>query len=289
MNNATLTPTKSTCSGGPDDRLGGVRLGFAAEPVVDLQNLEAAPFYSECLARMARADGVLITASEFIGNLEAQGKISVLDIAILDLVLDALAADRQLYLGCNISPQTLANKAVWSDLIQRIALRPAQASQLTLEITESAPLNDIPDASVRLREARSLGCRLAVDDFGAGFATSSNLRGLHVQWDLIKIDRSCFGNLRKRSSTSDGLRAMVGLAASFAPVVVVEGIETRRHLAAARDAGAHYGQGWMFEGAVPERWMMPDGVGDAELTAELTAVGRKLPPIGDRRAAGFLS
>lgn len=278
MNVLSMEPNKNPCSRRPDDSRGDIRLGFVAETIVDLLHLDAAPLYSECLARMTVAESVLLTASDFVGDLEAQGVIGLLDAAIVDLVLDALADDLHIRLGCNISPRTLADRAAWNNLVRRIGARSALAARLTLEVTESAPLDDIPEAAARLREARALGCRLAVDDFGAGFATSAYLRGLDIQWDLVKIDRACFGDMRKTPSKRDGLRSLVGLAACFAPVVVVEGIETRQHLAAARDAGAHYGQGWIFDGAVRERWTAPGVVAGAQLAGAMMAGGATLRP-----------
>jgi hypothetical protein len=50
-------------------------------------------------------------------------------------------------------------------------------------------------------------------------------------------------------------------------LVVVEGVETHEHLLAALAAGAQYGQGWLFEGAVPERWTLPDAMIGSALTA----------------------
>ncbi len=271
-----------TRSGGPGDGLDAnppaIRLGFCAEPIVDLVHFDATALYSECLARMMVAESVLLKASDFVGDLEARGDIGLLDAAMVDLVLDVLADEPYTHLGCNVSPKTLADANAWRWLLYRIESRAWLASRLTLEITESSPLNEIAGAAERLGEAKRLGCRLAIDDFGAGFAAPAYLLGIEVAWDMIKIDRHCFGDLRKTPSARDGLHALVGRAACFAPIVVVEGIETKEHLAAARAAGARFGQGRMFDGPVCDRWNVPDEATGARLTAALLTHGAVLRP-----------
>lgn len=235
-----------------------IRLGFAAEPIIDLIHFNSGVLYHECLARLLVAEDRLVKGGEFIDELERNGAVGLLDVAMLGLVLDALENDPCAQFGCNISPRTLADRLAWDDFVRRIADRPSLAPRLTLEITESAPLDEIAEAPARLRALRSLGCRLALDDFGAGFATGERLRRVGFDWDVVKLDRSCLGDLRKTPSARGGLRSLLALAACHAPVVVVEGIETKEHLAVAREAGARLGQGWLFRGTEPGRWTIPD-------------------------------
>lgn len=242
-------------SAGRADRPAAIRLGFRAEPVVDLLHPGSPELYDECLARIMIDERMSLTGGDFVEDLEAGGDIGLLDAAVVDLVLDALADDPHVRLACNVSPRTLADADGWSWLLRRIGARAWLAGRLTLEITESLPLDEIPDAAMRLGGARNLGCRLAIDDFGAGYAVPARLRGVDIAWDVVKIDRGCF---RDPPRGGEGLRALVLAAEAFAPVVVVEGIETRRHLAAAREAGARYGQGWLFEARAPQRWTVPD-------------------------------
>ena len=266
-------PMTSICGGGPDDGQVAIRFGFAAEPVVDLHHLDGTALYSECLMRVMVAESVMLRGGDLIGALEGGGETGLLDAAIVDLVLDGLAEDPHARLGCNVSPCTLADPSQWAWFMQCIGERRWLASRLTLEITESCPLGEIAGAAERLREAKRLGCRLAIDDFGTGFATPAFLYGVDIDWDIVKIDRSCFGDLGKTPSDHDGLLYLIQLAKSFAPVVVVEGIETQEHLTLARKAGARFGQGWMFDGPVCDRWSVPDKDVSLALAAAMTARG----------------
>lgn len=272
------SPTTSPRLGETGDGPAALCLGFAAEPVVDLAHDDAPLLYSECLARMRVAENVLLTPGDFLGDLEARGGIALLDAAMVELVMGALADDPHVRLGCNVSPRTLADADGWSRLMQRIGERAWLASRLTLEITESFPLDEIHGAAGRLAEAKRLGCRLAIDDFGAGFATTAHLYGVDVEWDIVKIDRSCFGDLRKTPTGREGLRTLVQLAKCLAPVVVVEGIETPEHLALARVSGARFGQGWMFDRPARQRWCVPADETGQRLAGAMMAHGAVLRP-----------
>ncbi|ACL62635.1 EAL domain-containing protein [Methylobacterium nodulans] len=266
--------------GGPDAGSAAIRLGFAAEPIVDLAVCGAPPLYSECLVRMMVAESVLLRGAEIVEDIEAAGSIGLLDAAVVDLVLDALAEESHVILGCNISPRTLADADAWAWVMRRIEVRSWLASRLVLEITESCLLNELDGVAERLGQAKRLGCRLAIDDFGAGFATSVYLQGVDVAWDIVKIDRLCFADLRNTPSGRVDLCSLFSLARAFAPLVVVEGIETREHFDAARAAGAQYGQGWMFEGPVRHRWATSgDDIGE-HLAAAMMAHGAIVRPSG---------
>ncbi|WP_082898218.1 EAL domain-containing protein [Sphingomonas sanguinis] len=272
------SPRLKPRGGGPGDGPAAIQLGFVAEPVVELARDGSISLYSECLARIMVAGSVLLKPGDFVADLETGGHIALLDTAMVELVLDALAADPHVRLGCNISPLTLADADRWAWLIHLIGQRAWLASRLTLEITESFPLDEIAGAAERLGQAKRLGCRLAIDDFGAGFAASAHLHGVDVDWDIVKVDRSCLGDLRKTPSGREGLLALVRLARCFAPVVVVEGIETRGHLALARASGASFGQGWMFDAAACTRWTALDGDRGERIAAAVMGRGAVLPP-----------
>jgi EAL domain-containing protein (putative c-di-GMP-specific phosphodiesterase class I) len=244
-----------------------IQLGFTAEPIVDIGGSSEAPLYSECLARMMVADSVLLKSGDFVDDLEACGGIDLLDAAVVGLVLDALIDAPNVALGCNISPRTLSDPVAWKRVVSSIDERQWLAKRLTLEITETHPLNEIPDVAGRLAEVQRLGCRIAIDDFGAGYASANHLQGVDIKWDIVKIDRSCFGDLRDSPSRRTRLHSLVSQASRFAPIVVVEGIETYDRLSIAQEAGARFGQGWLFDGPVRDRWMMPGAA--SQLTAAM--------------------
>ncbi|MBW8300538.1 MAG: EAL domain-containing protein [Hydrogenophaga sp.] len=211
------------------------------QPVVPLTTSRAVPLYSECLARLRISGGIQLQPAEFLPYLDGCGGIPVLDCAMFERVLDELDADGSSCFGCNIAPATLANTSALDRIFRNIKSRPWLASRLIVEVTEASPLRDVPDYKRRLRGIQDLGCRLAIDDFGSGFATPALLRDVDVEWDIVKVEW--------RDHSPRGLAefgALVAVARSMAPVIVAERIETGEQVAEARAAGATHGQGYLF-------------------------------------------
>lgn len=261
-----------------------VKIGFSAEPVVYLAESIGPAFYSEALARLMMPSSTVLRGGRFIPQLEAQGAIGMLDLAVLELVLDALDKSPRAILGCNISPFTLADALCWGRIIKAIERRRDLASRLVLEITETAPLDEIGGCATRLKAAKRLGCLMAIDDFGTSHATEANLRRLRFDWDIIKLDRSCLGDPRKAAYSSAGFHALARIAKEMAPIVVAEGIETELHLSVARGAGVSFGQGWLFGAATFEKWSNPSGLLHDHLVWALDAVSVTGSGLRGRRA-----
>ncbi|NEI74961.1 EAL domain-containing protein [Rhizobium lusitanum] len=216
-------------------------LGFAAQWIHDAKDV-ADVFYAESLARVKDSDGVVHTAGTFVALLERQDRWFDLDLRILDMVLSDLVADKTLVLGFNLSAASLSRPERFADVFSRITRQPELTSRLMVEITESYPL--VGAAIERIKMIRELGCRIAIDDFGAGFATPASL--LRVAADIVKIDAAFIRDNRRSRDGSDSLSHLVGFASCFAPFVVVEGIETSAQLEAAREAGATHVQGFLL-------------------------------------------
>ena len=128
-----------------------------------------------------------------------------------------------------------------------------EGSRLVIEVTESLPLTS---GTIELRNIdalRELGVRVAIDDFGAGFASLEYLRGF--PFDIIKIDRSYVANLPQ--SRIDGLivQAIVEIARSMKVEVIAEGIETEAQLEFLTRAGVTGLQGYLL--ARPEPLSAP--------------------------------
>lgn len=230
-------------------------LSFATQPVFSASKTQKkhcdsdAVLYKECLARLENDGGRSWTAEQFISALEQAGAVSLLDRRMLTLVLEHLASDPTAVLGCNLSADNLASPDAWNAVLDLIRARPDLASRLVLELTETRPLDDPKRATAMLAEARKLGCRVALDDFGIGFA-SPRLAQL-IGADIIKIDKSFVVDVRPSPDGSDSLRHLVGFASSCAPIIVVEGIETIEQANTAHAAGATHLQGYLFCRPVP--------------------------------------
>lgn len=232
------------------------RVSLAAQAIVSA-SASTSIFYRECLARLHERDGAVLAAEDFIVALEASRAAPVLDRHVLELVLDALAADPAAVLGCNLSADNLINEATWAGILGPIRERSELAPRLVLEITETQAFYDLSLAGTLIAEARDLGCRVALDDFGAGFASPT--LPLVIDFDIVKIDKAFLRDVRPSISGHSSLFHLVQFAACFSPVVVVEGVETVGQSELARAAGATHLQGHLLSMPLPTR-PLPEGV-----------------------------
>jgi EAL domain-containing protein (putative c-di-GMP-specific phosphodiesterase class I) len=118
------------------------------------------------------------------------------------------------------------------------------AGALWLELTETALMSDVKQATITLRELRSLGLHLSVDDFGTGYSSLTYLKRFPVE--SIKIDRSFVNGLCINDEDSTIVEAVVNLGHSLGLSVVAEGVETPLQLARLREIRCDHGQGYLF-------------------------------------------
>jgi len=122
-------------------------------------------------------------------------------------------------------------------------------TSLILEVTESALMADAEAALTVVNELKSLGVRIAIDDFGIGYSSLLYLKRFPV--DIVKIDKSFVAGLGREAADLAIVRSVIELAIAFGISAVAEGIETREQLAILQDLGCSFGQGWLWSPAVP--------------------------------------
>jgi len=122
--------------------------------------------------------------------------------------------------------------------------KPEIAGRLIVEITETAALHDIEESARFVTALRDIGCRVAVDDFGAGFTSFRHLRALTA--DIVKIDGSFVRNLSDNVDNQLFIRNLLGLADAFGLETVAECVETADDAAFLVGEGVQYLQGYYF-------------------------------------------
>ncbi|WP_158279472.1 EAL domain-containing protein [Falsochrobactrum shanghaiense] len=219
------------------------RIYVAIQGVHSVANIDHM-LYGECFARLLARNGCVHNAGDFIPVLDSRGSTPILDRHMVKLVLDELAADSRAVLGCNISADSVADEAAWLPIKVQLENRSYLIDRLILEVTETRPLVNVTNANKAFHQARQLGCRIAIDDFGRGHITPEQLLSLEV--DIVKIDALFVQNIKESKEAGTSLHHMVGLAKCAAPIVVVEGVETSPQLVAAAMAGATHAQGFFL-------------------------------------------
>lgn len=158
-----------------------------------------------------------------------------------------------LRISINLLPADISRAGYEDWLLNEIELSGIDARRITLEITESALLADHGSVARRLSMLRAAGLRIAVDDFGTGYASLSYLTSLPL--DMLKIDRGLIAEIAHRERDRIVVRALVSLARDLGLEVVAEGVESIAQLSLLEDWGCDLFQG--FLGAGP---LAPDGL-----------------------------
>ncbi len=222
------------------------------QPEIDLESGLA--LGAEALVRWDHPDRGVVVAGDFVELAEASGLIqeigrSVMRRACADFGNWARRfGGTVLTLRVNLSAEQLGDEELVDVVGQALADADLDSSGLCVEVTETALMSD-PSALDVLDELRRTGVEVAVDDFGTGFSSLSQLKRLPV--DVLKIDRSFVAGLGLSSEDTAITRAIVELARAVGLGVVAEGIEHPRQVDELLRLGCRRGQGWLYSRAQP--------------------------------------
>lgn len=219
----------------------------------------------EALVRWEHPTRGLLVPDAFIEVAEQSGLIRDLGAWVLEHAVAQAASWRSadpgrppIEMAVNLSARQLGDPglvAMVTDVLSRYGLDPAL---LTLEITETALMDD-PDAALRtLTELRDLGTLLAIDDFGTGYASLTYLQTFPLH--ELKIDCSFVAGLGADAGDSAIVTSCVQLAHAVGLRAVAEGVETDRQRAALLELGCDLAQGYYYSRPLPAgdlaRWLV---------------------------------
>jgi EAL domain-containing protein (putative c-di-GMP-specific phosphodiesterase class I) len=122
-------------------------------------------------------------------------------------------------------------------------------NQLVFEITETAAMSDVDVTQQFIRELKQLGCRFALDDFGAGFSSFYYLKRFDV--DYLKIDGGFIRDLNKDEDSRVYVEALCYVGKKLNKQVIAEGVEDPQILKILTEMGTVYGQGFLFDRPAP--------------------------------------
>ncbi|MFA5951214.1 MAG: phosphodiesterase [Hyphomicrobium sp.] len=218
------------------------RMRFLLQPIVNSQTGETELY--ECLLRMVRTDGTLVSAGEFIEVAEQLGLARLIDRHTLELATRLLEQNPGLRLSLNVSSLT-ANDNDWIVALHRLTAGDRTLTQrLTIEITETAMIRDIGQIAAFVDVLHKFGCGVAIDDFGAGYTSFRHLKQLDV--DTLKIDGTFVKDLPDDPQGRVFIKTMVEVAKSFGMKTVAEWVRTEAAAQFLREAGIDYLQGFLY-------------------------------------------
>lgn len=198
---------------------------------------------AEALIRWFDPEQGNIPPDFFIPTAEQTGRIRELTVWTLNKILDdrnlLARAGFDLKIACNISGILLADRHF---IEQAIADAGDKASEIILEITESAMIVDHSQTFESLVKLKSAGFMVSIDDYGTGYSSLSYIKDFNP--DELKIDRSLLMDIDLDAKTRSIVGSTVNMAHELGIAVVAEGIETEKQMAAVRKLNIDYAQGY---------------------------------------------
>ncbi|MEI4273794.1 sensor domain-containing phosphodiesterase [Klenkia sp. LSe6-5] len=216
------------------------------QPVVDLEEQRVTGV--EALVRWQHPVFGELEPDEFIPIAERAGLVGDLQRWVLAEAMTAAAAlpehGAPLQLGVNVSPVHVASGTLVGDVAQALQATGFPAQRLVVELTGTTSPAPVPAVAADHAALRLMGVHLALDDFGAGPSSLSQLTGTPV--DVLKLDRTFLARVDKDRQTRALCAAVIGLGRDLGIDVVAEGVETPSQLTALRAMGCAYAQGFLL-------------------------------------------
>ena len=221
------------------------------QPVVAIEDHEV--LFVEALLRWNSPTLGMVSPGEFIPLAERSGEILPIGQWVIENSIAQIAAwnedpDAQsVAVSCNVSIQQFEQDGFIDGLSSAIrAAGDIDPSQLILEVTESSAGGPVVNA--KLEQIRSMGHRVAIDDFGSGYSNLAQL--VHTPFDILKVDRDLLASLEKldpdRENASEVLSAVSAIAAAQNAPVVCEGVEHEHQLQPLLESEISHIQGWLI-------------------------------------------
>jgi diguanylate cyclase (GGDEF)-like protein/PAS domain S-box-containing protein len=212
--------------------------------------------WHELLLRYEDDNGDLIPPGAFLPIAERFDLIAEIDRWVLReavrLLHEEHAAGRDVALAVNLSGRTMGDPGLGDYLESLLEARPIQPGRLVIEVTETAAIVNIDRARRLAERLHALGCRFALDDFGAGFASFYYLK--HLAFDYLKIDGEFVRQLVHDPTDQLVIEAVVNIARGLGTRTVAEFVGDEQTVDLLRRLGVDFGQGFHLG--------MPGPVGD---------------------------
>jgi len=218
------------------------RVTLFYQPVICAKTKEIDHF--EALLRLVDEVGGIITPNRFIKTAEDNNLIHHLDRRVLDIAAVTLSVRDNIRLAVNISAATLKNDVAAHDYLLKLKALGPQAAQIMIELTETIDPGDLAGVNAFAAAARGMGCRFAIDDFGAGHSSFKSL--MAAEADEIKIDGSFARGIATTSYKQSFVRLIVDMAQTFDIKTVAECVDNVADAEMLTEFGVDFLQGYLF-------------------------------------------
>ena len=223
------------------------RFHLYCQPIVPAFGEDSGGPAMEVLVRLQDESGHDVPPAEFVRAAERYRLMGLVDRWVVQTTLaalgrGALSVPPSRSVAINISGQTLGDVQFLEFVVECLDSTGVIPSQVCFEITESAVVANVDHARRFVGVLHGMGCQFALDDFGSGVGSFSNLKSLPM--DYLKIDGSFMRNLARDSVNQAMVAAMIKLARTLNFKVIAEQVEDSAALDMARRMGVDYVQGY---------------------------------------------
>ena len=226
-------------------------LELVYQPKVSLRTWKAVGV--EALIRWPHPQLGLLEPADFLAFARENGLMEALTDFVLDRALEDAASWRDagfdMPVAINLSAPSLNDETLPGTVLSALAKHGLPPAILTVEITEDVLVASVARARSVLDELRSSGVRVAIDDFGSGYAAMTYLHEFPV--DELKLDRQFIGPIVHDERAASIVLSVVNLAHEFGLTCVAEGVEDRATAQLLKTYGCELAQGHYFSKAVP--------------------------------------
>ena len=197
-----------------------------------------------------------VSPGKFIPLAEKTGQIIYIGEWVLEQVCRQInlwqrTGYRVVPIAVNISVKQLEQAKFAQRVIEIIEKHNVAPSSIELEITESVSSGDLVTIIRNIKELKSYGIKISMDDFGIGFSSLGQLSRLEL--DKLKIDKIFIDGLLSAEKRQNLVKSIIAMARSLDLTVVAEGIETDKQLLCLQQLGCQLGQGYLFSRPLPPK------------------------------------
>ncbi len=209
---------------------------------------------TELFIRMRDETGKIIGPSQFVSAAERYQLMSHLDRWVVRAALTSLAGDtphlpKGRSCSINLSGQTLGDEDFLEYVVELLDHTGVDPGKICFEVSETAVMNNLDHARRFINVLHGIGCRFALDDFGSGIGSFSQLRLLAI--DYLKVDGSFTRDVSESSVSRELLAATIKLSKSLDFLVVAEQVEDQESFDVLRELGVDFIQGNIVERPLP--------------------------------------
>jgi diguanylate cyclase (GGDEF)-like protein/PAS domain S-box-containing protein len=227
------------------------RLVLYSQPVVRLTDMRTVS--CEILVRIRDDNGNIVLPSQFMEYAEALGMVQEIDMRVVERLIEYLRQPenhgKKLRYFVNLSRVSISDQHWVRKFHNMLAASKITHNQLVFEITETAAMSDVDVTQQFIRELKQMGCRFALDDFGAGFSSFYYLKRFDV--DYLKIDGGFIRDLAVDEANRIFVKALCDVAQGLNKQVIAEWVEDREVMKILTEMGTLYGQGFLFHRPAP--------------------------------------